>query len=50
MNGPVHGVATKAASAPVQKAPLVPRRAASPPPPVIGGKLEQPGEVERDAR
>ena len=47
MNGPVHGVATNAASAPVANAP--------PAPPALltkrgAGELEQPGKVERDRR
>ena len=48
MNGPVQGVATKAASAPVKKAPAAPPRCGEA---VAAGQhrqLEQAGEVERD--
>ena len=44
MNGPVQGVATKAASAPVAKAPVRPLRQPS----AERGQLEQSGEVEGD--
>ena len=46
MNGPVQGVATNAASAPVQNAPPVPPLPASRPPRGDSGKLEQAGQVQ----
>ena len=48
MNGPVQGVAMKAASAPVKKAPAAPSRCVSVSPAAQHRQPEQAGEIERD--